>query len=668
MELFCSRKCNVWLVVLFLVFAGRGLVAADWPPITPEEQAMTSVPGQPGAPAVILLRQETDDDMLHYHSVVMRIKILTEAGRKYADVEIPYNRHRSGIAAVSGRTVHADGSIVTMQGKPLDKVVVKAHGLRIYEKSFNLPDAQVGSILDYRYEYRYADQWLFPPEWIVQSDLFEKKVMFKFVPYNKEWEHNGHEGQGVAWTHFLPKPHEPVLHKPIQNSLGNSSADWVDLEMDDVPAFVEEPYMPPPDELKWRVEFYYRTGYKPDEFWKEEGKDWNKEVDSFLGRKKGVEEATAQIVNGAATPEDKVKKIYYFVSRLENQSYDPPRGAEEAHTLGIKANRGVEDVLQQKSGDHDELNRLFVAMVRAAGLQAWLMRVPDRSQNFFEPQFLSSDQFDGEVAIVQLDGKDVDLDPGTKFCPYGLLNWRYSGDQGQRQSAGKGTELSTSTMSNYNDAMVQRLARLQLTDHGAVEGTLVVGFYGIEAMIRRQEGGHTDDAGRKKLLEDEIRSWLPGGSEVTLIENPLWPNTELPLIAKFKISSPLAASAGKRWIIPVHVLQVNDKALFSASSRENPIYFDYPYREVDEVHITIPPGMQFESLPSGEEDRLKYAVYSTQLKQETPDTIMAVRQVALATALFGAGEYKDVKGFYDKVKAGDDQQAILKAVVHVAGN
>jgi hypothetical protein len=67
--------------------------AEDWPPIAPEEMKMTSVEEQPGAPAVILLRQETDDDMHNVHSFYVRIKVLTEAGRKYADVELPYNRH-----------------------------------------------------------------------------------------------------------------------------------------------------------------------------------------------------------------------------------------------------------------------------------------------------------------------------------------------------------------------------------------------------------------------------------------------------------------------------------------------------------------------------------------------------------------------------------------------
>ena len=73
-------------------------------------------------------------------------------------------------------------------------------------------------------------------------------------------------------------------------------------------------------------------------------------------------------------------------------------------------------------------------MLRAAGIHASLIWVPDRSQQVFTQQYLSTDQLDGEIAIVPLDGKDVFLDPGTKFCPYGMVDWRYTSDMGLRQS------------------------------------------------------------------------------------------------------------------------------------------------------------------------------------------------------------------------------------------
>jgi hypothetical protein len=139
------------LGIALLISLVSACAAADWPPITPEEQALKDVKEQPGAPAVILERQEIADDLNNYHSTYKRIKVLTDAGRKEADVELPYNRNGFSISEISGRTVHPDGTVIPFEGKPFDKVLIRGRGIRIHVKAFTLPDVQVGSILDYRY-------------------------------------------------------------------------------------------------------------------------------------------------------------------------------------------------------------------------------------------------------------------------------------------------------------------------------------------------------------------------------------------------------------------------------------------------------------------------------------------------------------------------------------
>lgn len=419
--------------------------------------------------------------------------------------------------------------------------------------------------------------------------------------------------------------------------------------------------------LKWRVHFFYRVALKQEDFWKDEAKFWNKDVESFLHRDKGVAEAVAQTVGAIQSPLQKVLKLYAFVSQLENRSYIPERTEQEEHTLQLEENKGAEDVLRQRSGYHDDLNRLFVAMVRAAGLPASLMRVASREDVFFDPAFISTEQFDGEVAVVQLDGKDVFLDPGTKYCPYGLLNWRYTNSKGLRQGA-KGAEFAETPLPSYNQARTERVARVKLLDDGTVDGTVILAFFGLEAMNRRQEGARTDEEGRKKMLENELRSWLPGGADVTLTKPPAWDKTEQPLAAEFKITSPLAVSGGKRWLLSSHIFQVNQKAVFSSAQRNNPVYFIYPTREIDEVHITLPANAEIESLPANDTVKLDYALYRSEHKREEANTVFAVRDLVMGGLAFPVDEYKDLKGFYDKVKAHDDEQVLIKGSQNVAGN
>jgi hypothetical protein len=347
----------VALVCLFSSPFEKHLFAADWPPVDPQDLAMTSIKEQPGAPAVVLQREEIDDDMNNSQSVYERIKILTDAGREYANVELPYSRRGFSIGGISGRTVHADGSIIQYEGKPFDKAVIKGGGIRVNVKSFTLPDVQVGSIIEYRYDLRYEDHRLLPPEWEVQTNLFQRKAYFKFIPFQNHGSmyvqiDHGQVANGVAWTPFLGKGPQPEMHERPTNTFAtvHDVSYWVDLNLENIPAFIEEPFMPPANIMKMRVYFYYRQNAKTEDYWKAEGKFWNKDVEDFVGKKKGIQEALAKIIVPSDTPEQKARKIYSFVSSLENQDYIPERTVQEQKVLDLKLNKGAEDVLEHHSG------------------------------------------------------------------------------------------------------------------------------------------------------------------------------------------------------------------------------------------------------------------------------------------------------------------------------
>jgi hypothetical protein len=663
------------LLTLLAVFAsGRPARAVDWPPLDPQDLKMTSFPEQPGAAAVVLLREELDNDPMNFQQTYVRLKILTEQGKNYGAVELPYSRRHFTLENVAGRTIHADGTIIPFDGKVFDKEIVRTresggHGERVNVKSFSLPDVQVGSVIEFRYTLRYDDHAFFAPEWRVQEQLYQRKASFKFIPFAGFLQLPHDEiGRGVAWTSMLPKGMAPELKEvPVSAQASAREVEsYVELNMHDVAPLVSEPYMPPQDTLLYRVKFYYTVTPKQDQYWKDEGKFWNKDVDSFLNKKNGLDAAVQAAVAGSGTPEQKVRNIYGMISGMENWSYEPARERQEDKTLGIKTNAGAEDVLRQRGGSHDDLNRLFVALVRTAGIPAFMMLVPSRDQDIFEPALMSMQQFSAEIAIVQLDGKDVFLDPGTKFCPYGVLDWRFSSTRGLRQDgSGKGTSFAETPLVDYKKNMLQRLAKLQLNEDGKAEGIVNIGYYGQEKMDLRREGGKTDAEGKKKLLEDKVKKWLPGDADVQVTGAPLdWDGTETGLIAKYKVSFPLAVNSGKRWIVPVHVFQVNEKPRFSASERVNPVYFPHEFLELDEVHVTVPASMDVESLPKDEKVKTDFAAYVTEQKDEGNHSVRAVRTLILGGLLFPKENYGELKTFFDQVSKGDEQPLLLKGAAH----
>src|SRR5215469_16295045 len=87
----------------------------QWTQPTPEELSMTSQKEVPGAAAVYLYREETTDDKLHMFSIYTRLKVLTELGKEYGNVELSFARVSDGsgftVEDVQGRTIHPDGTI-----------------------------------------------------------------------------------------------------------------------------------------------------------------------------------------------------------------------------------------------------------------------------------------------------------------------------------------------------------------------------------------------------------------------------------------------------------------------------------------------------------------------------------------------------------------------------
>src|SRR5580693_6565379 len=141
------------LVVLGIVaFPPATASAQAFQPASPEELKMTSEPLAPGSPAIILYRQVDRDDNIHtpHEDDYVRIKILTEEGRKHADVEIPFDKQWEDVVAIHARTIRPDGSTVDFGGKVFDKYVVKGKiagsQRKVLVKTFTLTDVQVGSI------------------------------------------------------------------------------------------------------------------------------------------------------------------------------------------------------------------------------------------------------------------------------------------------------------------------------------------------------------------------------------------------------------------------------------------------------------------------------------------------------------------------------------------
>ena len=216
------RRC----LPLLLVFASASAIADSWIQPTPEELKMTVEPAAPNAAAIYLLRDERADDKVHMHSLYVRMKILTEEGKKYADVELIYDQGRNfGIRAIDGRTIHSDGTVIPFTGKPYDKVLEKTKTLSYKAKVFTLPDVQVGSILEYRYVLAYEDNLVVAPQWYIQQPLYVRRAHYEFLPTDiGTVDSHGGVNNNFAYFSQLPKGVEvKTAWDPLESTCRHAS-------------------------------------------------------------------------------------------------------------------------------------------------------------------------------------------------------------------------------------------------------------------------------------------------------------------------------------------------------------------------------------------------------------------------------------------------------------
>jgi hypothetical protein len=640
------RLCLSFLLLIVFIAPARAQ-KEDWLPITQHDLEIKQVPGNPGADAIQLYFADFINDEEQTEFFYQRIKVLNEKGKSHADVELVIPPGGS-ISSLKARTIQSDGKITEFAGKPFQKTVIKTRGVKVLAKAFTMPDVAVGSIIEYKYKIDWP--WINTTNsWTIQHELYTVKESFRMKPYS-----GGLKGFENGYQIAALYSHMPNNLKPVQKGAG------YELDVENMPAFESEGYMPPEEDIKPQMRFFYVStrSSTSERFWQDAGRKWNDEVEHFVGNRKEISQTAAQAIGNETDPEQKLRKLYAQAQQIRNLTYERERTELEQKKENLKSNQNAGDVLARGIGYRDDITRLFVAMARASGFDASIVRVGDRKNRFFDEGLLSEEQLNTEIAMVNQAGKDIYLDPGTKFCPYGYLRWIRTSTMGIKLDK-KGGVFVTAPAAGYDKATIRRNAEMVLDGDGNLKGTITVKFEGGDALEHRLDELATDEAGRKKDLEDELQGWLPTGAILKLTKSEGWDTSDGPLTAIFSVDMPgYASTAGKRLLVPAYLFQARQMDAFKHVDRKFPVYFPYAFGEVDRVNIKIPGEYTLENVPKQQTERLGYAGYQN-LAQFDGKQLVTQRVLQVNGIFFRLEQYPEVKDFFGKVQAGDEQQAVL---------
>jgi hypothetical protein len=324
--------------------------------------------------------------------------------------------------------------------------------------------------------------------------------------------------------------------------------------------------------------------------------------------------------------------------------------------------------LEQKAGTGDDLVLTFVALARAAGLKAAPMWVVNRDHALFEPTYLSTNQFDDLIAVVELNGKDVFLDPGQKMCPFGMLHWKHESTKGFRMTD-SGVTIAETPKGAPNQAGIQRNATVTINDQGVVSGSAILKFRGQLALDLRQLGTLEDEGALAKDFEGYVDQSLPDGVKGKLEGFDGMTEYEGELTARVTLSGVLGSPTGKRLILPGLFFESHDSHPFADEGpREVPVDLHYATMEQDEVTYRLPAGMKLESLPTDPGVEWAGGVKLAIRAAQADGSVTVKRSFERSAAMLDVSLYNALRFVYQRMARADQQQIVLSREGDVSSN
>jgi hypothetical protein len=582
--MFTYRSCfRAFLCVVSLgLFSAVALAGEDWRPVEPAHLAMKAPVVDKDADAEAIFWEvrlnDSDYDLIFNHYI--RIKIFTERGKEsQSKIDIPY-LGRYQIKDIAGRTIKPDGTIVELKKDAVfERTIVKLSGVKIQAKTFAMPAVEPGAIIEYR--------WKEVRPMTLANNIrlqFQRDIPVQMVKYYLKPAPFQNMGMSTMTFHGQNAP------------MVKEKDGFYSTMMTNMPAFREEPRMPPEDQVRTWMLIYYTRESKPapEKFWNELGKGIHEELKGKMKPNDEVKKAAATIIGDAATPEEKLKRLYDFCRYKIKNVTDDASGMTDEQRKKLKENNSPADTLKRAMGDGEDIDLLFAALVTAAGFEARTVWSSFRDDIFFDPNLPLTYFIHPSCIAVRAGEAWRFFNPGTTYLPYGMLRWQEEGVYALVTDS-KEPKFINTPMTAAEKSLEKREANLHLTEDGTLEGDVKIIYTG-HLGYEKKEYNDVDSPEKREATLREMFQRRMSTAELSNIRIENVTDPDKPFTYSFHIKVPgYAQRTGKRLFLQPGFFQHGIASLFQTSERKYAVYFHYPWMEDDHVMIDLPAGYSLDN-------------------------------------------------------------------------
>ncbi|MEO6393369.1 MAG: DUF3857 and transglutaminase domain-containing protein [Pyrinomonadaceae bacterium] len=629
--------------------------AQDWKPITPAELAQKASTVEKDADSEIIFEEVRVDDRVgdelsvkHY----LRIKIFTDRGRE-ENSKIDISGDLGGkIRDVTARVIKSDGSIVEIKKEDIfERTIAKAGGEKVKARGFAVTGIEPGVIIEYRFR-----------------EVVSVSILSLTLPFQRVMP--------VQSLTYLIRPFPGQLGMraqqfkiPSEVKFEKDKDGYFKATMTNIAGFHVEPRMPPINQVRSWVMVYYTDEKKdvtPQDYWKEFNTRVYGRVKDLTKPNDDVKRVAAEITVGAATSDEKIAKIFEYVkTQINNVSFDPNMTQDEKDKL--KENNSPGDTLKRKVGTVQDIDLLFGALVRGAGMEAYLTYTGDRSELFVNQGDANSRLFHYACIAVKVGDGWKFFNPGLKFMPYGMLIWYEEGQDALIVNP-KDVIWSKTPMSMQEKNQEKRTGKFKLLEDGTLEGHVRIEFTGQYAYSRKRFDYDDSITQQESTLRGNFKEQMSTAEFADIkIENVNDP--EKPFVYTFNVRVPgYAQRTGKRLFLQPGFFEHGSKALFTAKERKHDVYFHYPWSEEDDITIELPAGFALDSAdaPAPITPQMTQEICGLSIKMGvSADKKLLVYKRSFffggkGNVIFPVASYAAVKNLFDLIRTADDHSLALR--------
>src|SRR6185312_15943717 len=431
---------------------------------------------------------------------------------------------------------------------------------------------------------------------------------------------------------------------------------------------------PPEDSVRPWLLIYYAEDKKVtvDQYWKDLGKSHFDTYKSMMKVNDEVKQASAKAIGDAATPEEKLQRLFEFCrTNIKNINNDSSGMTTEERSKA-KENKSPSDTLKRGFGSSTNIDMLFGAMAIAAGFDARVANLGDRGDVFLDKSF-PDDYFIKTYDIaVRVGDKWLFYDPASTYVPFGMLRWQEEGQDALLSDPKEPSWIKT-PLSTADKSKQKRTAKLRLSEDGTIEGNITIEYYGHFGVEKKNSNDEDSQTEREETLRDSVKSRM-STAEVSEMKIENVKDPIKPFIYSYHVRIPgYAQRTGKRIFLQPAFFQRGLDPIFSSSVRKNSVYFHYPWSEEDEVIVELPEGYALDSAeapaPFSGGSISEYKPSASISKDGK--TLIYKRNFFFGgggTILFPVGSYGQLKNYFEQVHKQDGHIITLKQTAAAGTN